>query len=470
MILDINRTMGSYVNFISEPINTVTQVVGNLASRAIQQLHQNHNIAIALYVVSNYAFISLADNFAKSVELNTDKYFVNLTEKQRVIKNFLLNGAVIGSFAAIFNALLSKATQHPISRNILSVIVIGTIAARIILKEAINRYQEYLKLKTDLASAQSLIAKMQTGHIEIFTEKKVEKERGIFDEAQIEIDSLSESLEEAKITIKKLEDELKEAQALIIQKSEIENENADLKEFKVRLEEAQSKIVFLSEALEIAKKKVETPTKDSEDDVIELPDAETQKKVSQDLLNQFYVGEVEKLKADIEGLQKEITLKEEEDAVRDKEIEALNQALLEKADEIDILKLAIDEKINKLEKLQAEIESEAANKKELNELISELEALLKDHVKLDGKEQLSLFEQIKKMISDKEELVKELKALQIEKEKVDQELKFLKEKAAASESHATEDHHADGKSEHKRSLGVRLSSFGLGSKTPKKSE
>lgn len=490
MILDINKTMNSFATTIGNPINKVMQAFGHLASRAVHQLHQNYNAAVVVCVVSNYALITLANNFERSIHQHTEKYFVNLTEKQKIVKDFLLKGTVLGSSAAVFNTILSKATQHPLSRNVLIVIVVGTIAARTILKEAVTRYNEYLELKKNSIAAKSLVEKEKADKLE---------DSHKYDDAQIEIDSLSGSLEEAEIKIKTLQEELAQAQGNAIPKqSEIESQQIALKEIQIKYEEAKSKINLLTEALESASKKEAASGGDLENDLHALSDSRDQKKLSTEVLNNDYVVEVEKLKSDIESLQLELkALKQErEETVNNLEgyitdleelntglkgeVDRLNDSIAEKDIAIGHLQEAGEENNAEssdlkaeLEKLQANFDLAVAGKNGYEETIHTLEIWLRNYAKKDveGGEPPSVIEQVEKMAAHRDQLLKSLESITVQKSVVEQEFADLKATTALNQSQVQEDHSegkdSKGTAQKRTSLLKTVTSFKMG-KTPKK--
>lgn len=494
MILDINRSMNGFVNFLGEPINHVMHGAGNLASRVINQLHQNHSVAAVVCVVSNYAILSLIQNFAESIHQGTEKYFENLTEKQKILKNLLLKGAVVGGSAAVFNTLLSTVTQHPLSRHVVAALVIGTIALRAILKEGMIRYHEYLDVKKALASAQSIIETMKANESKRSLEKEILEIESSKDEVQIEIDTLTGSLKEANKKIKALQAELEKSEKAIPNQSDVEIKEKAFKDIQSQFEEAQSQIVLLKKALKEAHEKIDALSKNLDDEVIPLSDSETEVLFSKDSLIQFHVEEGVKLKSDIEGLNKQIealsqeltalksekeqgevgggtdeltaTLQQENKALRD-QLAALRDSSAEKN----------NQKNGEIKGLILELQAKNKEIVEVKQILNQLKRLLPSDVRSKGEDSETesdsdvkdlpyLAEQFQQFAADKDQLAKDLQALRAEKKDLAEKLTAALQANAAG----AKDQHGKDKEKERRSSFAKIASFTMGSATKPSAE
>lgn len=95
-------------------------------------LQTKWKIAFIVFTLANVLFclvsFSIADHLKKKILLKGKKF----TPEEKQFVNFVIDFFVIGGMTFLFNALLSRAVNYPLSKIVITAITITTISLRII--------------------------------------------------------------------------------------------------------------------------------------------------------------------------------------------------------------------------------------------------------------------------------------------------------------------------------------------------
>jgi hypothetical protein len=100
-----------------------------------REMQGNRNVAVAVFAVANLTFLTLTNLVVKRMDKKIESavHPQPLDTSQKIVKDILLNGVIVGGSVFTFNFILSKATQYPLSNVALTAITAAVVATRILL-------------------------------------------------------------------------------------------------------------------------------------------------------------------------------------------------------------------------------------------------------------------------------------------------------------------------------------------------
>ena len=123
---------------ISDTLKNRFRVIGDFCGRSInclqnlpQRMNDTPNMPIAIIVTTNIVFFTAINAIANVLNTQIEKCLKQPSFTNKIIKNILLDGVVVGGSALAFNYFLSKATNYPLSKLTLTFITVAVIAVRV---------------------------------------------------------------------------------------------------------------------------------------------------------------------------------------------------------------------------------------------------------------------------------------------------------------------------------------------------
>jgi hypothetical protein len=141
MMTGIYSVTHPLTNSVSDSLRNVAQGAGDLAGRAVNlvqhlptYMQQDRNVAFSVFIVSNATFFTLANLFARYLSNRIDRHPEReLKEEEKVMKNIVITGFGVAGPVFLFNLVLSKVTQYPLSKTWLAAITVAAVAVHVIL-------------------------------------------------------------------------------------------------------------------------------------------------------------------------------------------------------------------------------------------------------------------------------------------------------------------------------------------------
>lgn len=252
MMTDVNRLVNPISHSLSALFKQGSRIAGELAGRVVNQIQllpgqmqQDRRVAIAVFLVSNAVFFSLALVLAKNLDKQIEKHPEELSDDQQAAKHVLLSAAVGGS-VFVLNHLLAQATRTPLSHGLIGAMSTIAIIAQMFSSLIANDPLEEKNPKAEEEGAkEDLLKKLQ-------------------DEHQIELEKINQAHALAITTLQS------EHQVILSDlNAEIKFLNAEKDEQAKILEAAQEKIAKLESTLSKLKMKSGAETKEKEEEAQE---------------------------------------------------------------------------------------------------------------------------------------------------------------------------------------------------------
>lgn len=139
MMPDFNRLINPIRHSMPDLFRHGSRIAGELAGRLathIQhlpgQMHQDHRVAVAVFVVSNVAFFALAQTLVNYLNHRIEKHPEELSKDEKMGKEAFLSG-VLGLSVGILNHRLARITHTPLNLTFIALISMTAIAVRTLL-------------------------------------------------------------------------------------------------------------------------------------------------------------------------------------------------------------------------------------------------------------------------------------------------------------------------------------------------